>query len=308
MAEPTFDSLKDFPRCPKADSNGIQEGTGGNLPDRKYVQQTEIVDWNMAGARMAARASGKMARITGGLDDEDPALYHHRSAPPKFGKTFASQKGALTPEQVERLKAGKPEKEASAQPAKPVEPGPRHAVVVGEVSSSGGGVVPPVEVPRLVDDTRDGDLFVGMGGPAGKPPPPTPKPVTPQVVYRDRVVEKPVEKIVEKVVEKVVEKPAPWEEWIKKRVRVEIGTADTTFHISAVDVISSGHGITVLLPTDGGAMTFTPKIGSNVTIGQKDKGTVMTRYTGVCFELEALNLFGLCFLIPPNVDAEAVSR
>lgn len=283
--------------------------------DRLYIAGGRVDSPEAALAKMHARKKGQAPKIPGGLDDEDPALYNSLGYSATTGKMRVAQKKALTPEDVQRLKEGRgrqaevipevPETNAAEQLPVPRAGGDEKLVVVvdGSSRSPDGSLLSPDQDPWLGERRRGGLLSseeaVSLGGPPGSvpPKPSAEEPIpAPRVVYRDRIVEKPVVK----TVEKIIERPAPWEEWIKKRVRVEIGTADTTFHVSAVDVISSGHGITVLLPTDGGAMTFTPKIGSNVTIGQKDKGAVMTRYTGVCFELEALGLFGLCFLIPPS--------
>lgn len=289
----SYDELHDLPRVPHAEGSTrapVQTGVGGNPPDKMYARG-EAVDLSVAAARFKSRRSGEMPPIPGGLDDEDPRLYNKQDNAGPFSKMKVAQRSALTPEDVERLKSGRAEK--ADVPADTPDSGPRAA----EVHGSGQEVFVPSPSGDELVDTRRGDLFLDMGGPAGKvdrdisvEPEPAVQPV--KYVY----VEKPVEKVVEKVVE--VDRETEASKWLKRRTRVEIALPGTTFTVSAIAAIRSIHAITVILPTSGDAMTFIPRTGTEVTIRPQGGDPVDTIFTGASFDIPELGVMGLAFLIP----------
>lgn len=332
MAEFTgsYSEFHGLPRVPHAVGstfNGIQTGIGGNPPDKINISYGEPVDAGTAMARLHARKTGEMPVIPGGIDDEDPSLYIKHSTG-LLDKMKVAQGKALTAEEIEALKSGA----SSGRPEPVPEPvrDPRAGVVRGNperpfsVSSS--------PAPRLVVEERHGDPFSMGGRPGSEPeqmldglPADSPDsiapadggygdcmaafqrlghqaPPAPAVVYRDRIVQVPVEKTVVKTVEKVVEKPvdSPFTEWVKKRAKVHITLAEMMFMVSAVDVIKSAHGITVLMPTEDDSMTFIPKAGTKVWIacGAKGIDPTETIFTGVTFDIVELGVMGLAFLLP----------
>ena len=292
---PSLKDLESMPRVPRTDDSGRQIGVG--IPPHKVaISYGKPVDMTEAVANLNARLRGEKPRIAGGIDDTDPALYVVPAKASPFEKMDVAQRGALTQEQVMALKAA---------------------------SASRRGDEPPTA------DMRPQDAVPSVGGPAWRPKAAAPEPPEPAAVpapeepvdpaaqdrpkrrrsqpqVQERVVEVvkevPVYRDVEKVVEKEVVKPGPFEEWSKKRVRVQIGTKETTFNVSAVAVLRSVHGLTVILPTANDAMTFVPRTGASVSLAFRDEA-VDTIFTGVSFEIEELSIMGLCFLRNKKPDA-----
>jgi len=297
MAGESFDSLKDLPRVPHSEGNGIQVGVGGNPPNRRYVTYGAAVDSSVAVARLSARRKGEMPLIPGGLDDHDPRLFVKPEAPLPMAKMKVAQSKPLTEEDVMRLKSETKTSESTVTHA-------ALPVSAGIVSNGISGHYVEAHDELLADD---------MGGPAGKDrqprndkrpvilpqasgyvPPSMPDVSVsfqqPSVVY----VEKPVEKIVEKVVEKETEAS----KWLRQRTRVEIGTSETTFNVSAISVVRSMHAVTVILPTANDAMTFVPRTGAKVKIRYNGAEALDTIFTGASFEIPELGILGLAFLVP----------
>ena len=280
MAE-SFETLAGLPRVPKADEAGVQTGRG--IPPRKrYRGNIGIVDAEEAASLYKKRVRGEIPPIAGGIDDDDPRLYDENST--ITGRQRPAQHSALTEDDVEALKLGR----SDGPNAVPYDP--PAVVAVRTVPHETAAVPDPAAYP-------DQDVPC-MGGPAGRARDPDPVPA--RVV--ERIVEKPVDRVVEKVVERKVEVPVEtaFSKWSSKRTRVEIATPDTTFNISAVSVIRSAHGVVVVLPTSNDSMTFVPKTGSRVTVGNGDLGVVETIYTGVSFDIPDLSIMGLCFLVPKS--------
>lgn len=296
MARESFDSLKDLPRVPHAEGNAhtaIQVGVGGNPPDRKYVTYGDAVDNSVAVARLNARRKGEMPVIPGGLDDHDPRLFVTPEAVAPMAKMKVAQSKPLTEEDVKRLKS------EPKQDVKPPTNEHEQKIVlkpvketVDEVLQEMGG--PAGSVPHGPDENsgvHGGAQITGRQGMPGVYPNHV------DVEYRSPnvvVVEKPVEKVVEKIVEKETEATR----WLKQRTRVEIGTSETTFHVSAIAAIMSIHAVTIILPTANDAMTFVPRIGAKVKIKCKDSDVIDTIFTGASFEIPELGILGLAFLIP----------
>lgn len=306
----SFDSLKDFPRVPRTDASGIQIGVGGIPPHKKTANYGRPVSMEEAAANMVRRKNGELPLIPGGIDDNDPALYDPPKTSSPFEKMHVAQHGSLTPEQVEMLKrknteeppveSGGPVKEEPDVP--PVQdPEPPQEVQRREI--------PPIQYAPLKVDTVDGQVvlypdqsvptpaFAESAAPKRRRRTAQPQPQV-QVIEKPVYVTKevPVFKEVEKVVEKEVVKPGPFEEWSKRRVRVQIGTQETTFNISAIAAVKSIAGVTIFLPTANDAMTFIPRTGAKVTLGIKDD-VIDTIFTGVSFDIEELGVMGLCFLV-----------
>lgn len=296
----SFESLKDLPRVPRTDESGIQIGVGGIPPHKKAITYGKPVDYMEAAANMNKRLRGEMPPIPGGIDDNDPALYDHPKSNSPYEKMHVAQHGALTEEQVERLKnkdtddlpveSGGPVKEEPLAPTMPsVEAPPLPTYAPLKVDEREGQTVvypdPAAPVPAFADTA------------APKRRRRTSQPQV-QVIEKPVYVTKevPVFKEVEKVVEKEVVKPGPFEEWSKRRVRVQIGTQETTFNISAIAAVKSIAGVTVFLPTANDAMTFVPRTGAKVTLAVKDD-VIETIFTGVSFDIEELGVMGLCFLV-----------
>jgi hypothetical protein len=330
--------LPRVPRAVGGTFNGIQTGIGGNPPDKINISYGEPVDAGTAMARLHARKTGEIPVIPGGIDDEDPSLYIKHSTG-LLDKMKVAQGKALTAEEVETLKSGAPSSEpepvpesvrdpraevvhgnsersfsvsSSPSPRLVVEerhgdpfsmggrPGSEPEQMLGELPADSPDVIPAEEDEGFVPETdpvADPFVLAAANAIANQMRKPKPQP-QPQVVFRDRVVQVPVEKTVEKVVEKPID--SPFTEWIKKRVKVHITLAEMMFMVSAVDVIRSAHGITVLMPTDDDSMTFIPKAGTKVWIACKAKevDSVETIFTGVTFDIVELGVMGLAFLLP----------
>lgn len=306
----TFDSLKSLPRVPHAVGVGVQVGTGGNPPDRKYVAYGPAVDLSEAIANLKARRKGDKPSIPGGLDDEDEKLYNKPRALSPFAKMQVAQRGALTAEDVERLKNGAPEGAGAGEAQASA---PRAA---GDLGGREGFVVLSPSGTGLVDQRRggfsspsaqsEGDRLPDLGGPAGSQDQPATSQgpfygaaapswsdapaAEPRVVYVDR----PVEKVVE--VEKAVETEA--DRWLKRRVRVMISTPETTFSMSAVAVIHSPNAVTLIMPSSNDSMTFIPRTGARVTVQAHGEDPLDTMFTGASFEIPELGVLGLAFLVP----------
>lgn len=319
------DPFDGVPRVPHTDGAGIQIGPAGIPPNRIYPRGAVVEDYREAAANYVKRKQGVMPPIPGGIDDEDPALYNNPGGSSPFGKMRVAQGRAPTAEEVERLKqarhrkaehtehaehADQPEQlghPAQAvlvvQPVQPVQPDREKEARAQAPSAPAKTLDPPVwSDGHAYGQEAHGGGVGWQGGPFVQDvPQPAPAPGwtpggagTPQVVYRDRIIERPVEK----TVEKIVEKETPGHEWLKRRIRVQIATSETTFNVSAIDIMRSGRGITVILPTDNGAMTFVPRIGAKVTLSAQAFPETDTLFTGVSFDIEALGMFGLCFLVP----------
>lgn len=288
----SFDTLKDFPRVPRTDASGIQIGVGGIPPHKKAITYGKPVDYMEAASNMNKRLRGEIPPIPGGIDDNDPALYDHPTSNSPYEKMHVAQHGALTEEQVEKLKNRNVDEP-------PVESG-------GPVKDEPEAPPMPTYAPLKVEE-REGHTVV-------YPDPATPVPAfadtaapkkrrrtaQPQIQVIEKPVyvtkEVPVFKEVEKEVVKEVVKPGPFEEWAKRRIRVQIGTQETTFNISAIAAVKSIAGVTVFLPTANDAMTFVPRTGAKVTLAIKDD-VIETIFTGVSFDIEELGIMGLCFLV-----------
>jgi len=294
MENVTFDSLKDFPRVPRTDGSGIQLGVGGIPPNKKAISYGKPVDYMEAASNMNKRLRGELPPIPGGIDDNDPALYDHPSSNSPYNKMHVAQHGALTEEQVELLKM-----KVGDGPA-PEQGGP-----VSSVDATASEAVRTEPVPVRTESVPVVSEEVAVEAPSVKQ---GARKRRSQVV--EKVVEKPVYvtkevpvyKEVEKVVEKEVVKPGPFEEWSKRRTRVQIGTTETTFNVSAVAVVRSLYGITVILPTNNDSMTFVPRTGAHVRIGVKDSVSD-TIYTGVSFDIEELGIMGLCFIVDKKKES-----
>ena len=85
------------------------------------------------------------------------------------------------------------------------------------------------------------------------------------------------------------------DQYLKKRTRVSMELTDSTMNLSAIDVIVSRLGVTVLLPVSPDGGTVVPKPGSEATIvvGDKSYGVY---FPGGQFEIEPLGLLGLSFI------------
>lgn len=287
----SFESLKDLPRVPRTDASGIQMGVGGIPPHKKAIAYGKPVDYMEAAANMNKRLRGEMPPIPGGIDDNDPALYDHPTSNSPYEKMHVAQHGALTEEQVEKLKnknvdeppveSGGPVKDEPEAP-----PLPSYAPLKVE-EREGQTVVYP-------DPAAPVPAFADTAAPKRRRRQAQPVQVIEKPVYVTKEV--PVFKEVEKVVEKEVVKPGPFDEWVKRRIRVQIGTQETTFNISAIAAVKSIAGVTVFLPTANDAMTFVPRTGAKVTLAIKDD-VIETIFTGVSFDIEELGIMGLCFLV-----------
>ena len=284
--------MKDLPRVPRTDESGIQIGVGGIPPHKKAIAYGKPVDYMEAAANMNKRLRGEIPPIPGGIDDNDPALYDHPTSNSPYEKMHVAQHGARTEEQVEKLKnknvdeppveSGGPVKDETEAPPLPYAP-----LKVEE--REGQTVVypdPATPVPAFADTA------------APKKRRRTAQPQQVQVIEKPVYVTKevPVFKEVEKVVEKEVVKPGPFDEWVKRRIRVQIGTQETTFNISAIAAVKSIAGVTVFLPTANDSMTFVPRTGAKVTLAIRDD-VIDTIFTGVSFDIEELGIMGLCFLV-----------
>ena len=84
-------------------------------------------------------------------------------------------------------------------------------------------------------------------------------------------------------------------QYLAQRKRVVLELPDTTVHVSAVDVIVSRYGVTLLLPTSGDTSTFVPKPATELMI-EFDNQVLACYYPGASFEIEALKLLGLSFI------------
>jgi len=287
----SFDTLKDFPRVPRTDESGIQMGVGGIPPHKKAITYGKPVDYMEAAANMNKRLRGEIPPIPGGIDDNDPALYDHPTSNSPYEKMHVAQHGALTEEQVEKLKnknvdeppveSGGPVKDEPEAP-----PLPSYAPLKVE-EREGQTVVYP-------DPAAPVPAFADTAAPKRRRRQAQPVQVIEKPVYVTKEV--PVFKEVEKIVEKEVVKPGPFDEWVKRRIRVQIGTQETTFNISAIAAVKSIAGVTVFLPTANDAMTFVPRTGAKVTLAIKDD-VIETIFTGVSFDIEELGIMGLCFLV-----------
>lgn len=297
----SYSEFHDLPRVPRAEGNvhnGIQVGVGGIPPDKVNISYGEPVDASVAMARMHSRKTGELPIIPGGIDDKDPSLFIKKDGCGILGKMKVAQGVALSAEDVERLKRGQPpnptplDKEAhDANDAHEVVLSPRAGYVI-DAEPEGSSFGSPLPDPQVLGEDRRGDSF-SLGGPAGHA-----SEDLSNVVYRDRIVEKIVFKTVEKVVD------SPFSEWVKKRVKVHITISETLFIVSAVDVIRSAHGITVILPTTDDGMAFIPKPGARVWLECKtdEVGPTETVFTGVSFDIMELGIMGLAFLIPKGSD------
>ena len=284
----SYDPFEGIPRVPKTDKSGVQIGVGGIAPNKQYASVGVVDDYMEAVALYNKRKRGEIPEIEGGINDESPELYMKNGNFSPFKKMKVAQTHALSQEEVIALKSGKKlddtNKDEDSKPSEPTTVSNVVEVTQTQVSDK-QTYTPSTSIPST-------DSVVITSRPAYMD--------SPQVIYRDRIVEKPVEK----VVEKIVEKEAPWGEWLKKRTRVQIGLKDTTFSISAIDVIRSIHAVTLILPTANDAMTFTPNTGSRVTIQTKDIGVLDTIFTGANFEIEEVGIFCLSFLITNKPNKE----
>ena len=336
-----FHDMPRVPHAEGAANNGIQQGVGGIPPNKVNISYGEPVDMAVAAANLTARKKGKMPVIPGGIDDHDPSLYSGSGAG-LLEKMKVPQGRPLTAEEVKALKARAGKPEPKPEEAKPVQDPRAGVVVHGKERSSGvssspaprlvveerrgdsfsmGGrpgsepeqildelpadspdVIPAEEdegvVPEM-DPVVDPFVLAAANAIANQMMKPKPQP-KPQVVFKDRVVQVPVEKTVVKTVEKVVD--SPFTEWIKRRIKVHVTLSEMMFMVSAVDVIKSAHGITILMPTNDDGMAFVPKAGTKVWIGCNQKGLSSTEtiFTGVTFDIMELGVMGLAFLLPKN--------
>ena len=283
MPEPSlFDNV---PRVPRTDGSGRQIGVG--IPPLKVaVSHGDALDEGSqlpyeAIARLNKRRKGEMPPIEGGIGDNDPALFIVPEDASPFEKMKVAQHGALTTAQIEMLKRRNVDRP-------PVENGgPARGPALPEAAPVTTPPSPPATPPALVAPA--------VPEPSGASERPRRRRAQPQERVVEVVKEVPVYRDVEKVVEKEVVRPGPFEKWAAGRVRVQIGLPDTTFNVSAVAVLRSVHGLTVILPTSNDAMTFVPRTGAHVSLAFRDE-TAETIFTGVSFEIEELSIMGLCFI------------
>ena len=317
----SFDSLRDYPRVPRTDGAGIQIGVGGIPPHKKAISYGKPVDMAEAVANFNKRLKGEMPPIPGGIDDNDPALYDKPESASPFKKMHVAQHHAMTADQVEALKRKETDEPAveAGGPAVPEVPDVPHGPDehsgpdlagppgdIGDPSAVAERTAPVLPYRTMTfEEFKEShpdrtDASEAVAEVAAKVRRRT-KPAV-QIVEKPVFVEKPVyvtkEVPVEKVVEKIVEKPAdgPFEKWVAQRTRVQIGTTETTFSMSAVAALRSPNGVTVILPTSNDAMTFVPRTGAHVTLGVKGE-MLRTIFTGVSFDIEELGIMGLCFLV-----------
>ena len=144
--------LDSVERIPGADAWGRQSGIGGDPPNKLYRKSdlSEAVDYRVAGARMSQRRHGELGIIQGGIDDEDPRLYIKPSGG-LTGKKRMAQSGAVSEDDIRRLKSGE-KVEPKAEPEAEADlGGPPGSFVSGAGESTpvvlapGGSPLPTVE-------------------------------------------------------------------------------------------------------------------------------------------------------------------
>ncbi len=82
--------------------------------------------------------------------------------------------------------------------------------------------------------------------------------------------------------------------YLEQRKRVSLELSDATLFMSAIDVVKSPYGVTLLLPA-GDSTTCIPKPGSQVVLGYNGE-TVPCYFPGGYFDIEELGLLGLPFV------------
>ena len=94
---------------------------------------------------------------------------------------------------------------------------------------------------------------------------------------------------------RIAEGPTLTEQFLMQRERVTLGLTDGSMQITAVAVLASEYGVTILLPLKDDSVTFIPKPGSEIRISKEDKSWDCY-FLGITFDLPALNMMGMVFV------------
>lgn len=231
---------------PRVDETGRQIGV---VPpaERKYRAKYEAVDLATATQRMLDRKKGKMAVIEGGIDDPKVAQVPRNrdmleiAQPADDPEQVPAGLGMIVQQMVERQLN---QQIASRLPATHAEPAPRPDLSEPVVDGFGNLVTKRQERVPLHDDR--GRL------------------VTTRI--RDIPAEQPEEP-------RAYGKPmlAMTSDYLNQRHRVSFTVAGGTYSVPVIDVVASLVGLVILLPVDPSSATFTPSLGSEVTVAFKER-------------------------------------
>lgn len=309
-----------MPRVPHATEDGLQEGRP-HPALRRYQAQYKVVDWTDGLKLMAKRRSGEIPHIKGGVDDgSEEMVLKGAGIPDPYSKMRINPKAPLEREEPRKEETGRasfPTREqllssrpGSVEDMVPAPPAPSSRLdpfsPSGDDPAIPADAVMPSGMPAVASLPRAQALVTQPASTA-----PRRDDGLAALCARlqgDLDAERARSASLERALSEASSRRGP-PEYASRRMRVELSVNDLMFGLSAVDVIESMYGVTVLLPLGGDGVTFVPPPGALTKISCQKKGIFAdTAFTGASFELDELGLFGLSFMKKPNASANVQPR
>lgn len=246
-----------IPSLPSMSDMDAMEAAGRTLPrvdetgrvigvvppaSRKYTARYEAVDLATATQRMLDRKKGKMAVIKGGIDDPKLAqLPRDRDMleavqPADSPDHVLADLGMIVQQMVERQLN---QQIAARLPAAQAVPSRRPDLSEPVVDGFGNLMSPRQERVPLHDSNGKAATTLIRDVPEAQP-------------EEQRAYGKPMMTMTS--------------DYLNQRHRVSFTVAGGTYSVPVIDVVTSLVGLVILLPVDPSSATFTPSLGSEVTV------------------------------------------